>query len=127
MNYSLTLDEAITPEIGMEFSSEEHVRHFYMSYAQRLGFGISKISYKNGDDGKQNYFSLACSKNGRTKSTTKHPYYRRPSTKTDCKAKINVAIMDGGIYVITRIYLDHNHDFSPGKSRHVRHSKVLGF
>ncbi|KAL3534044.1 hypothetical protein ACH5RR_007565 [Cinchona calisaya] len=109
----------------MEFSYEEHVRHFYRSYAQRLGFGISKISCKNGDDGKQNYFSLTCSKNGRTKSTAKHPYYRRPSTKTDCKAKINVAIMNGGIYVITHVYLDHNHAFSPRKSRHVMRSKVL--
>lgn len=90
-NSSSNKDEVPTPEAGMEFSSEQQVRQFYRSYAQRLGFGISKVSCKNGDDdGKQKYFSLGCSKNGKTKSTTKPSYHGRlsVSTKTDCSVKL---------------------------------------
>ncbi|KAG6534158.1 hypothetical protein ZIOFF_008043 [Zingiber officinale] len=44
---SNTLD---TPQIGMYFSFEEEVRAFYKSYAQGLGFGISKLGSKKGND-----------------------------------------------------------------------------
>ncbi|KAG6495369.1 hypothetical protein ZIOFF_043172 [Zingiber officinale] len=52
------------PQIGMCFSAEEEVRDFYKSYAQGLGFGISKLGSKKGDDGQLKYFSFGCSKNG---------------------------------------------------------------
>ncbi|KAG6502149.1 hypothetical protein ZIOFF_042038 [Zingiber officinale] len=51
------------PQVGMYFSSEEEVRAFYKSYAQGLGFGISKLGSKKGDDGQIKYFSFGCSKN----------------------------------------------------------------
>ncbi|KAG6519161.1 hypothetical protein ZIOFF_022650 [Zingiber officinale] len=60
---SNTLD---TPQVGMYFSSEEEIRSFYKSYAQGLGFGISKLVSKKGDDGQIKYFSFGCSKNGKT-------------------------------------------------------------
>ncbi|KAG6535258.1 hypothetical protein ZIOFF_000226 [Zingiber officinale] len=50
---SNTLD---TPHVGMYFSSEEEVRAFYKSYVQGLGFGISKLGSKKGDDGQIKYF-----------------------------------------------------------------------
>ncbi|KAG6525466.1 hypothetical protein ZIOFF_015422 [Zingiber officinale] len=120
-----SINEVKLPEIGMTFSSEEEVRIFYNSYAQNVGFGICKLGGRNGDDGKQKYFSIGCAKNGRKVSQAKNILYSRPSTKTNCKAKINVAIRNDQNFVITSVCLDHNHILSPGKSRHFRCNKVL--
>ncbi|KAG6492509.1 hypothetical protein ZIOFF_047472 [Zingiber officinale] len=63
-----------TPQVGMCFSAEEEVRDFYKSYAQSLGFGISKLGSKKGDDGQLKYFSFGCSKNA-AKDVLKKAYY----------------------------------------------------
>ncbi|KAG6523367.1 hypothetical protein ZIOFF_013223 [Zingiber officinale] len=120
-----SVNEVKLPEIGMTFSSEEEVRIFYNSYAQNVGFGTCKLGGRNGDDGKQKYFSIGCAKNGRKVSQVKNILYPRPDTKTNCKAKINVAIRNDQNFVITSVCLDHNHILSPGKSRHFRCNKVL--
>ncbi|KAG6479512.1 hypothetical protein ZIOFF_062978 [Zingiber officinale] len=98
-----SVNEVKLPEIGMTFSSEEEVRIFYNSYAQNIGFGICKLGGRNGDDGKQKYFSIGCAKNGRKVSQAKNILYPRPSTKANCKAKINVAIRNDQNFVITSI------------------------
>lgn len=118
-------DDAETPRAGMVYSSEEEVRKFYDNYGKSKGFGVAKISTKSGDDGKQKYFSLACTRNGKAVSTAKESFNPRPSMKTNCKAKINVTVREDGVFVITRVYLDHNHDLNPGKVKH-RRTKVLG-
>jgi hypothetical protein len=46
--------EEEAPSTEMTFSSEAEVTLYYMNYARRMGFGMSKISSKNGDDGKKN-------------------------------------------------------------------------
>ncbi|KAG6523943.1 hypothetical protein ZIOFF_013831 [Zingiber officinale] len=111
-----SVNEVKLPEIGMTFSSEEEVRIFYNSYAQNVGSGIYKLGGRNGDDGKQKYFSIGCAKNGSKVSQAKNVLYPQPSTKTNCKAKINVAIRNDQNFVITSVGLNHNHILSPGKS-----------
>ncbi|XP_042460360.1 protein FAR1-RELATED SEQUENCE 6-like [Zingiber officinale] len=113
------------PQVGMYFSSEEEVRAFYKSYAQGLGFGISKLGSKKGDDGQIKYFSFGCSKNGKTVPRVKNSFYPRACSKTDCKAKINITVQNDELCVITSIQLEHNHALSPRKSRHFRCNKVL--
>ncbi|KAG6515573.1 hypothetical protein ZIOFF_026002 [Zingiber officinale] len=108
------------PKIGMTFISEDEVRNFYKSYAQNVGFGISKLGGKKGDDGKQKYFCFGCAKSGKTVSQAKNALYPRPSIKTNCKAKINVVIRNDDNFVINSVSLEHNHVLSPGKSRHFR-------
>ncbi|KAG6498992.1 hypothetical protein ZIOFF_038748 [Zingiber officinale] len=108
------------PKIGMTFISEDEVRNFYNPYAQNVGFGICKLGGKKGDDGKQKYFCFGCAKSGKTISQAKNALYPRPSTKTNCKAKINVVIRNDDNFVISSVSLEHNHVLSPGKSRHFR-------
>ncbi|KAG6523513.1 hypothetical protein ZIOFF_013374 [Zingiber officinale] len=120
-----TAEKVKLPEIGMIFSSEEEVRTFYNSYATNAGFGISKLGGRNGDDGKQKYFSIGCAKNRKKVSQAKNILHPRPSSKTNCKAKINVAVRNDRNFVITSVDLEHNHLLSPGKSRHFRCNKVL--
>ncbi|KAG6472496.1 hypothetical protein ZIOFF_069960 [Zingiber officinale] len=115
-----SLNEVMIPKIGMTFISEDEVRNFYKSYAQNVGFGISKLGGKMGDDGKQKYFCFGCAKSGKTVSQAKNALYPKPSIKTNCKAKINVVIRNDDNFVISSVSLEHNHVLSPGKSRHFR-------
>ncbi|KAG6488058.1 hypothetical protein ZIOFF_056816 [Zingiber officinale] len=115
-----SLNEVMIPKIDMTFISEDEVRNFYKSYAQNVGFGISKLGGKKGDDGKQKYFCFGCGKSGKTVSQVKNALYPRPSIKTNCKAKINVVIRNDDNFVISSVSLEHNHVLSPGKSRHFR-------
>ncbi|XP_042410344.1 protein FAR1-RELATED SEQUENCE 6-like [Zingiber officinale] len=120
-----SLNEVMIPKIGMTFLSEDEVRNFYKSYAQNVGFGIFKLGGKKGDDEKQKYFCFGCAKSGKTVSQAKNVMYPRPSTKTNCKAKINVVIRNDDNFVISSVSLEHNHVLSPGKSRHFRCNKLL--
>ncbi|KAG6524864.1 hypothetical protein ZIOFF_014808 [Zingiber officinale] len=115
-----SLNEVMIPKIGMTFISEDEVRNFYKSYAQNVGFGISKLGGKKGYDGKHKYFCFGCAKSGKIVSQAKNALYPRPSTKTNCKAKINVVIRNDDNFVISSVSLDHNHVLSPGKSRFLR-------
>ncbi|XP_059643663.1 protein FAR1-RELATED SEQUENCE 6-like isoform X2 [Cornus florida] len=121
----LVKDEVENPKVGMIFESEEELHNYYNKYAKHQGFGVAKISAKSRSDGKASYFSLACARNGKTKSKAKDSFHPRPSTKTNCKAKINVIAKDDGKFVISGVYLNHNHASSPGKVRHYRCNKVL--
>ncbi|XP_059639492.1 protein FAR1-RELATED SEQUENCE 4-like [Cornus florida] len=118
-------DEVKKPVVGMVFCSEEQVRSYYNNYARSQGFGVIKVSAKNGSDGKSRKFSLACAQYGKQKSIARDTFHPRPLIKTNCKAKINVTAKDDGKFIIARVYLDHNHALSPTKVRHFRCNKAL--
>ena len=80
---------------------------------------------KNGSDGKQKWFSFACTKIGVFVSKGENVLHHRPPIKTNCKVKNNVAVRNDGEVEITSICLDHNNAMSPGKARHLRSHKVL--
>ncbi|XP_047333206.1 protein FAR1-RELATED SEQUENCE 6-like [Impatiens glandulifera] len=113
------------PQLGMLFSSEEEVRAFYQSYAQNLGFGIKKQSSKKGEDGQLKYLCFGCAKEGKLVSKGNNAYNSRLSSRTNCKAKINIIVKNDGFFQITSMQLEHNHALSSTKSRHFRCYKVL--
>ncbi|XP_047326870.1 protein FAR-RED IMPAIRED RESPONSE 1-like [Impatiens glandulifera] len=122
---SSTTNQVKTPQLGMLFSSENELRDFYKSYAQGVGFGICKQSSKKGNDGQQRYFCFGCSKQRKSISKGKNTFYPRPSSRTNCKARINIMVKNDGLFEITSMQLEHNHPLSPRKSRHFRCNKVL--
>lgn len=116
-------EEVEKPKVGMSFESEEEVRKYYRRYANSLGFGIRKLSTKAGKNGVK-YFSLACTRSCKPKSTSKNPFQSRQSSRTDCKAKINIVVGTDGRYKVHTVNLQHNHTFSvPGKVRQPRSNK----
>ncbi|CAJ2653121.1 unnamed protein product [Trifolium pratense] len=108
----------------MIFSSKDELTEYYKSYARSIGFGVSKLNSKNGDDGKK-YFTLACSRGTKYVSKSKNPLKPNPITKTECKARLNACISLDGTVSISRIVLEHNHDLSPTKARYFRSNKNL--
>ncbi|XP_058744403.1 protein FAR1-RELATED SEQUENCE 4-like [Vicia villosa] len=113
------------PSVGMVFASEDEVTEYYKKYARHIGFGIAKISSKNGDDGKK-YFTLACSRARKYVSKSKNPLKPNPITKTQCKARLNACIHLNGTVIVSSIVIEHNHELSPSKARYFRSNKNLG-
>ncbi|XP_045791255.1 protein FAR1-RELATED SEQUENCE 6-like [Trifolium pratense] len=116
--------EGEKPHVGMIFSSIDELTEYYKRYGQSMGFGVTKRSSKNGDDGKK-YFTLACSRGTKYVSKSKNLLKPNPITKTQCKARLNGCIGLDGTVTISRIVLEHNHDVSPTKARYFRSSKKL--
>lgn len=109
-------DEVEPPTVGMVFTSEEEVRDYYSKYAQHEGFGVYRRSSRCGDDGKVKYFTLACAKAGKIRgSNGNNRFPWRQSPKTNCKAKINVAVESHTRVYVCHVVLEHNHELSPGK------------
>lgn len=103
------------PTEGMAFTSEEEVRDYYAKYAQRTGFGIYRRSSRCGDDGKVKYFTLACANAGKVRPTNaSNSVPKRQSAKTNCKAKINVAVESDVRVYVCHVVLEHNHELNPG-------------
>jgi ribose 5-phosphate isomerase A len=119
-------EEVETPKAGMVFASPEEVRSYYSKFAQREGFGIYRRSSRCRDDGKLNYFTLACSRAGKRESTAKKKFTLRQSPKTNCKAKINVALGSDEKFHLCHVVLEHNHELSPGMLHSNRCKKSVG-
>ncbi|XP_047326575.1 protein FAR1-RELATED SEQUENCE 8-like [Impatiens glandulifera] len=112
------------PKFGMSFVSENDLRELYRLYAQSMGFGVRKLGTRNGPDGKQKFFSIGCAKCGSFTPRGKNIFQLRPSTKTDCKARINIVVRNDFDFKISSIILQHNHPLSPSNSRHIRSHKL---
>ncbi|XP_047326213.1 protein FAR1-RELATED SEQUENCE 4-like [Impatiens glandulifera] len=104
------------PKFGMSFVSENDLREFYRLYAQSMGFGVRKLGTRNGPDGKQKFFSIGCAKSGSFTPRGKNIFQLRPSTKTDCKTRINIVVRNDFDFQISSVILQHNHPLSPSNS-----------
>jgi len=65
--------------------------------------------------------TLACARQGKLAPKTSKP---NPTTKTDCKAKLNAKLVEMK-WNLTSIITDHNHDLSPGKARYFKCNRIL--
>lgn len=110
-------DEDEEPRTGMIFGSEEDVTRYYTNYAKRMGFGVGKISSKNGDDGRK-YFTLACNCARKYVSTSKNPSKQFLTSKTQCRARLNACIALDGMITVSRVVLEHNHELGQTKGRY---------
>ncbi|KAL3839885.1 hypothetical protein ACJIZ3_024476 [Penstemon smallii] len=97
--------------------SEEEAYMMYCDYAQALGFNVRR--------GKQYYFmgtkrvrskTYCCSKEGvkdEKAEANGGVGYKKPETRTGCKAMISFACDDNCEWKVTRFVKEHNHDMAP--------------
>jgi hypothetical protein len=79
-----------------------------------MGFGVvQKKVARVKISRKEVRVTLACARQGRLAAKTSKP---NPTTKTNCKAKLNGKLVESKWYV-TSVITDHNHDLSPKKSK----------
>uniref|UniRef100_A0ACD5URP8 Uncharacterized protein n=1 Tax=Avena sativa TaxID=4498 RepID=A0ACD5URP8_AVESA len=115
------------PELGMAFDTEDDVREYYKKYAKAKGFGVTRRSSHTDDDGQLKYFTLSCSRYGKTQSNSKKLLKPNPSARLECKAKINITRHPSGKFHLSKVILGHNHTLSPLKSRLFRCNKKIDF
>ncbi|XBJ23490.1 hypothetical protein VPH35_001621 [Triticum aestivum] len=114
----------LEPKKGMVFDSEDDAVRFYKGYAKKKGFGVMRRTTRYGEDNMVTYFTLACSRQGKTQCSAKNSFMPNPSTRMQCPAKSNFSRREEK-FCITSLTLDHNHPISPSKSRFLRCHKKL--
>ncbi|KAF5475279.1 hypothetical protein F2P56_007102 [Juglans regia] len=113
------------PNVGMHFATDKEVLDYYKRYAKQEGFGVIIRRTKRDLDGSAKYVTIGCARGGKYYPSHSNFSKPRPTTKTDCKAKINARFVNG-VWVLTSVDLVHNHStVSPQKSRFFRSHKHL--
>ncbi|GJN39394.1 hypothetical protein PR202_gb28508 [Eleusine coracana subsp. coracana] len=115
------------PTKGMIFDNIDDAFHFCKRYARTKGFAITKRSSRTGEDKEVvQYFTLACSRQGKASCSSKNAFKPNPSVRIDCPAKLNFALHGPDKkYRLSSFTLEHNHDLSAGKARFLRCHKHL--
>ncbi|KAK9292591.1 hypothetical protein L1049_020565 [Liquidambar formosana] len=113
------------PKVDMVFNSQEDIYRYYTNYARQEGFVVTRRTSKCGDDGRMRYFTLACSRTGRTQCAAKNALKSNLSTKTQCPAKLRSALQPDERFKLTTVVLEHNHALCPGKALFFRRKKRL--
>ncbi|KAK6137061.1 hypothetical protein DH2020_029196 [Rehmannia glutinosa] len=96
--------------------SEEEAYMLYCDYAQAMGFNVRR--------GKQYYFmgtkrvrskTYCCSKEGvkDDKADNNGVVYKKPETRTGCRAMISFACDDSGQWKVSKFVKEHNHEMAP--------------
>ena len=114
----------LEPKKGLMFDSEDDAVRFYKGYAKKKGFGVVRRTARHDEDNKLNYFTLACSRQGKAQYSSKNSFKPNPSTRMQCPAKSNFS-RRGDKFCITSVTVDHNHPISPSKARFLRCHKKL--
>jgi hypothetical protein len=118
-------DKIKEPDTSMMFSSWEELHSNYKKYAKRAGFAVVKRGIKK-EGGCVNYRILACSRQGKPRKGRSDGIKAVPKViKTECKARICAMLSADGIWFLSKVVLEHNHDLSPSKARFFRCHKNI--
>ncbi|CAK9188185.1 unnamed protein product [Ilex paraguariensis] len=90
-------EEIPTTYTSMKMDVDEIVE-YYIRYGNGLGFPIKRRTSSKGDDGELRFETFACSRSGKSKSTSKNAFQMRLITKIDCKAKLRATICPDGMW-----------------------------
>ncbi|KAG6724422.1 hypothetical protein I3842_03G258700 [Carya illinoinensis] len=114
------------PKAGMKFGSDKKVLVYYKRYAKQEGFGVIIRRMKRDIDGSAKYVTISCASGGKYyPSVDRNLSKPRPTTKMDCKAKVNACLVNGEC-VLTSVDLVQNHStVSPKKFQFFRSHKNL--
>ncbi|KAG2665167.1 hypothetical protein I3760_16G117800 [Carya illinoinensis] len=109
-------DDEVTveaPRSGMEFEGVKELLAYYKKYAKQEGFGVRTQRTKRDDDGRPVYVTVGCARGGKYQPKHNNISKPRPTTKTDCKAKVNATLKQNEKWLLTT------------KTRLLRSHKVL--
>ncbi|KAG2682034.1 hypothetical protein I3760_11G171800 [Carya illinoinensis] len=114
------------PRSGMEFDSAKEVMTYYKQYAKQEGFGVRSFRTRRDDEERPVYVTFGCSRGGKYQPKGNNISRPWPTTKTDCKARVNVTLNKNEKWVFTTVVNAHNDiTVSPKKTRLLRSHKCL--
>ncbi|XP_040999669.1 protein FAR1-RELATED SEQUENCE 5-like [Juglans microcarpa x Juglans regia] len=114
------------PRSGMEFDSMKDLTAYYKQYAKQEGFGVRTQRTRKDDEGRPVYVTVGCARGGKYNPTNNNISKPRPTTRTDCKARVNATLRKNDKWVFTTVENVHNHiTVSPKKTRFLRSHKHL--
>ncbi|XP_027083622.1 protein FAR1-RELATED SEQUENCE 5-like [Coffea arabica] len=120
------LAENRTPELGMEFNSEEDAYNFYNKYAFKMGFSVRKDYLNKDKDGVTTSRRYSCRKKG-VKCKYEGdvmPKRTRAPTKTGYGAKMVIVLFRGTMkYRVHDLVLEHNHELHIAQCAHMMPSQ----
>nr|XP_027124308.1 protein FAR1-RELATED SEQUENCE 7-like [Coffea arabica] len=115
-----------TPELGMEFNSEDDAYKFYNKYAFKMDFSVRKDYLNKDKDGVTTSRRYSCCKEG-VKCKYKGdvmPKRTRTPTKTGCGAKMVIVLLRGTMkYRVHDLVLEHNHELHIVQCSHMMPSQ----
>ncbi|KAF5474356.1 hypothetical protein F2P56_006261 [Juglans regia] len=114
------------PRSGMEFDSMKDLTAYYKQYAKQEGFGVRIQRTRKDDEGRPVYVTVGCARGGKYNPTNNNISKPRPTTRTDCKVRVNATLSKNDKWVLTTVENVHNHiTVSPKKTRFLRSHKHL--
>ncbi|XP_027124340.1 protein FAR1-RELATED SEQUENCE 5-like [Coffea arabica] len=124
-----------TPELEMEFNSEDDAYKFYNKYAFKMGFSVCKDYLNKDKNGVTTYRRYSCCKESvkRKYESDVMPKRTRTLTKTGCGVKIIIVLHRGTMkYRVHDLVLEHNHELHIAQCSHMmplqrKVSEVQGF
>ena len=111
----------ITPEVGMNFESEEEAFEMYNTYAGKVGFSVRKSNTKRRVDGTISQKYIVCSSQGHRQTESS-----KDTTRTGCDARVQFSISRERIWIVQKVIEEHNHYLaSPNKSHKLRSQRQV--
>ncbi|XP_016205073.1 protein FAR1-RELATED SEQUENCE 6-like [Arachis ipaensis] len=102
------------PKVGMCFGTIEDANQFYHNYAKRVGF-VTKIRFTRrvGKYKVPENQMITCNKEGKHKSRVSPIEKTNPRTNYNCPARISIRFNKEGLWIISKVCLDHSHPCDP--------------
>ncbi|XP_018857367.2 protein FAR1-RELATED SEQUENCE 5-like [Juglans regia] len=114
------------PRSGMEFDSMKDLTSYYKQYAKQESFGVWTQRTRKDDEGRPVYVTVGCARGRKYNPTNNNISKPRPTTRTDCKVRVNATLSKNDKWVFTIVENGHNHiTVSPKKTRFLRSHKHL--
>ncbi|KAF5449774.1 hypothetical protein F2P56_030186 [Juglans regia] len=107
------------PKPGMRFESEDELMNYYKHYGKQCGFPVMTQMSKREKDETVKYVTIGCARGGKARNRVSNVSKPLPTSKTDCKTRMNVMLKDEKLCV-TSVFNKHNHVLNPKKSKFFR-------
>ncbi|XP_016205085.1 protein FAR1-RELATED SEQUENCE 5-like [Arachis ipaensis] len=108
------MNQTYVPKVGMCFGTIEDANQFYQNYAKRVGF-VTKIRFTRrvGKDKVPKNQMITCNREGKRKSRVSPIEKTNPRTNYNCPARISIRLNKEGLWIISKVCLDHSHPCDP--------------
>ncbi|KAJ1378345.1 FAR1 DNA-binding domain, partial [Sesbania bispinosa] len=119
------IDEPKDIFLGQVVYSKDEAYNLYQEHAFKMGFSVRRGRALYYDSEKKNIRlkDYYCSKQGfKNNEPQGEVTYERADSRTNCQAMVRFNVSKEGLWKITKLELNHNHDFVPPEQRHLLRS-----